>query len=101
MYKINSSLSKTEKRMLVEQELVGKTVMANYGRNRCYRIEGISFDTNLETLQFTIKDRTVNILEYYTRTYDIMVLAKKQPLLQAVSNQSKSPENKEIIYLIP
>lgn len=74
--------------------------MANYGKNRCYRIEGISFDTNLETFQFTLKDRTINILEYYTRTYDIVLNSKKQPLLQAVSNQSKS-ENKEIIYLIP
>jgi hypothetical protein len=38
IYKINSALSKTEKRALVEHELINKTVMANYGKNRCYRI---------------------------------------------------------------
>lgn len=38
IYKRNAALSKTEKRLLIEEELIGKSVMANYGRNLCYRI---------------------------------------------------------------
>jgi hypothetical protein len=102
VYKLNSSLSRAEKRLLVEQELVGKTVMANYGKNRCYRISALSFDTSLDTFQFTHRGTTTSLLDYYRHTYDLIITSKKQPLLQALSNRSsQAPENQETVFLIP
>ena len=47
LYKLNSSLSKEEKRKAVEAALIGKMVMANYGKNKYYVIDGIEFETTL------------------------------------------------------
>jgi hypothetical protein len=76
-------------------------VMANYGKNRCYRIESILFDTTLETFQFTHNNKTVNILEYYSQTYDIMIQAKKQPLIKAQTDRNCSTDSSKDVILIP
>lgn len=39
IYASNSHLSKDEKRQAVKQELIGKTVMANYGNSRIWIIK--------------------------------------------------------------
>jgi hypothetical protein len=101
VYKKNSSVGKTEKRLLVEEELIGKMVMANYGKNRCYIIESVVFDVALESYQFTHEGRTTNMLQYYAHTYDISIQSKKQPLLKARSNRKTKEKEQSETILVP
>lgn len=48
IYKKYTHVGKAEKRLLVEEQLIGKMVMANYGKNRCYIIDNILFDVTLD-----------------------------------------------------
>ena len=83
VYKRNSAFSREEKRQLVEEELRGKMVMANYGRNNCYIIDGLTFDASVETHRFDKDGEEMNLTEYYRRHYDVDIKAKKQPLVRA------------------
>ncbi len=94
-------MGKTEKRLLVEEELIGKMVMANYGKNRCYVIESVVFDVALESYQFTHDGRTVNMLEYYSHTYDITIQSKRQPLIKARSNGKTKEKERGDLILVP
>ena len=42
-YKMHEGKEKDQKRALVEQELIGKIVMTNYGKARYYSIAGLQF----------------------------------------------------------
>jgi hypothetical protein len=48
--------------LAVEEELVGKMVMANYGKNRYYVIESVLFDSTLEGHSFSHNNKQVNLL---------------------------------------
>lgn len=87
LYKINGSLSKEEKRNAVEAELIGKMVMASYGKNKYYTIERIMFDSSLDNYTFHDGKQRVNLLQYYKTTYDIQITQLKQPLVKAVGNK--------------
>jgi hypothetical protein len=52
IYSCSSALSKQEKRHAVERELVGKMVMANYGKNVYHVIESVLFDTLIDGYTF-------------------------------------------------
>lgn len=71
IYTLNSSLSKQEKRQAVEHELVGKMVMANYGKNAYHIVESIVFDVLIDGYTFFNGKETVNLLQYYKDTYGI------------------------------
>ena len=82
--------------------MIGKLVMADYGKNTCYIIESVLFDVTLESHQFNYQGNPVNILEYYSKCYGIAVQSKKQPLLKAKSNRKckdkeKAKENEVIL----
>ena len=47
IYSRKKDLSKLERRNIVEKELIGKQVMANYGKNMYYYIDSVLFDTPL------------------------------------------------------
>ena len=53
IYGENGNLSKMEKRILVEKELVNKQVMANYGKNYYYVVDSVLFDCSLESYTFS------------------------------------------------
>jgi hypothetical protein len=80
---MNGALSRSEKRLAVEAELVGKMVMANYGKNRYYIIDSIVFDTFIDAYTFSNGKETVNLIQYYKDTYDIQIDNTKQPLIKA------------------
>lgn len=99
VYACNPSLNKTEKRLMIQEELVYKMVMSNYGKSKYYVIEEVIFDENIETYKFENKGVTLNLFEYYRQTYGITVHNKRQPLLKASSGEGK--KKKTDIILIP
>ena len=99
-YKKHCSLPKAEKRELVEDELKGKMVMANYGRNNCYIIDGLIFDSTAETYTFDTQQGSISLEEYYWKTYNLNIQAKKQPLVKVLVEERNSREKKQVV-LIP
>lgn len=47
IYKRNCHLGKPEKREAVKQELIGKTIMANYGNSKIWIVKDVIFDFDL------------------------------------------------------
>lgn len=84
LYSLHNGKSKEEKRAVIQAELCGKMVMANYGNSRYWRIDEIVFDLNCEDI---IVDKTtnMNMLEYYKSKYNIDVKIKKQPLIRTTN----------------
>ena len=54
LYNVNDGKSKEEKRRIVKEELVGRTILANYGTHRYYRIDDVIFDR--ECSRFMLDD---------------------------------------------
>lgn len=100
IYACNNSLCKQEKRQAVERELIGKMVMANYGKNMYYVIEEVVFDVLIDAYTFSNGTQTFNLLQYYKGTYDIEIKSRKQPLIKAEVDRKSKETGKEIV-LIP
>lgn len=80
--------------------MVGKMVMANYGKNKYYTIESILFDSSLDVFTFHDGKKIINLLQYYKTTYNIQVKNTKQPLVKVLGNK-KDKNEKITIVLIP
>lgn len=64
------------------QEFIGQTVIANYGNKRMYVVVDIRFEHGPCQETFELKDGTkMSIAEYFLKTYQLGVTAKKQPML--------------------
>ena len=104
LYSLHNGKSKEEKRAVIQAELCGKMVMANYGNSRYWRIDEIVFDLNCEDI---IVDKTtnMNMLEYYKSKYNIDVKIKKQPLIRTINKdrlqKDKIEEEQDKCYLLP
>ena len=85
---------KTNKRSQQELKefLTGKVVMAGYGKNRCYKLSDIDFESTPATEYIIINKpnekgeeitKKVNLVEYYYSLYDKLKIEdpNKQPLL--------------------
>ena len=87
----------------------GRTVIATYGNYRAYRIGDISFDRNINNLEFDIekegKKAKINIKNYYDQQYKIHIKDEEQPLLieeQPRRRNNNNDENPQTLrYLIP
>ena len=100
IYKCNSHLSKEEKRSKVQEEMVGKTVMANYGNSRYWVILEVIFDVNFDTMILDERS-SLTLEEYYLKNYGLRINNKKQPLLKACLNGSSKRNMARESYLIP
>lgn len=79
VYNIHDSKSKEEKRALLKEALIGKTIMANYGNSRCWRIDDLEFDKPIDEYKM---DEAQTLAEYYKTKYNITIKKMKQPLLK-------------------
>lgn len=88
---------------------IGHIVLTNYGNNKTYRIEDISFDLTPRS-EFFRKDQKgkISYEKYYEEAYGVYIKDKKQPLLKVVTKiDKKILENGSIErninygYLIP
>lgn len=93
-------LSKDEKRNTVKAELIGKTVMANYGNSKIWVIKDVLFDFDYETRKVG-EQFDMNFLEYYQKTYGIIIKIKRQPALKAVMSGMKKSKITQESILIP
>lgn len=80
LYGIHTDKSKEEKRAAIQEALVGKTVMANYGNSKCWRIDAVVFDKAIDEI---ILENNVNLADYYKNKYGVTIKKLRQPLLQA------------------
>ena len=88
IYSMYPNHSKSEKRRMVENELVGKMVMSNYVKCAYYTIESVLFDIPLDKYFFFANNTEVNIVDYYQKTYGITI-SLKQPLLKAIYGRNR------------
>lgn len=79
----------------MKTELIGKVVMANYGKTSYYTIADVLFQ-DLDGIRL---DRTnASLREYYETKYKIMLKKGQQPLLVAQNKDKKSDQQ---ILLVP
>ncbi len=79
------------------REIEGRTVRANYGNNRFWRIDAIKFDMTPGSTFDWKGHGTISFAEYYSQQYKLIVQEMDQPLLMNVDR--KDPNR--IFYLIP
>ena len=70
IYAENKTKEREEKRNLVKEGLVGKTLMTNYGKARYFRVDDVCFD-NPET-KF-IPGTTTSLKDYYYLRYNVKI----------------------------
>ena len=84
-------------RRLITEELVGKIVMARYGRNITYKIEDILFhESHMSTFSDSTEGKPITYMEYYSKRYQQRIEREGQPLILARKNYKS-----DTVRLIP
>ena len=83
---------------------IGKTVVAQYGNFRAYRIGDVLLDKNIINTTFNIKNadgqsETITLKNYYKTQYNINIKNDQQPLFIDIDS-TKAEENKKR-YIVP
>ncbi|CAG9317621.1 unnamed protein product [Blepharisma stoltei] len=73
----------------IEDQLYGLIVMAGYGNYRCYRIEGIDFESS-PTSTFLRNKVEVSYQNYYFEQYEVTIRDLRQPLLISTINRGQN-----------
>lgn len=79
----------------LNNDLVGKIVMARYGNYKCYKIEEIILNEN-PSMDFMTKEGPISYIQYFREKYNINIKSAKQPLIRSFTEKG----SKEI-KLIP
>ena len=88
IYQRNIDKDKNLRRQIVVDSLIGKTVMANYGKSMYWRVENVVFGHENKT--YSIGNKEITLAEYYFERYGLVMEVKNQPLLEAtVKNVTK------------
>jgi hypothetical protein len=95
LYNINKDKTKEEKRMILKENLIGQTVMANYGKTVYHRVTDIKFE-DMKTINVVNPTETLNLFEYYKKKYSITIAKPLQPLIVAESRRKD-----DILLLVP
>ena len=87
----------------IKNFFIGKTVVAQYGNFRAYRIGDVLIDKNVVNTTFNIlnsdgKSETLTLKNYYKSQYNISIKNDSQPLF--IDKDSMKQENKKR-YLVP
>ena len=103
-----NNLRSEESQREINEYFRGKTVIATYGNYRAYRIGEVSFDRNIDNLEFEIekegKKSKINIKNYYKQQYKIDIKNTDQPLLieEIPRRRANNPDSAPVKrYLIP
>lgn len=78
----------------IEADLIGRSVVANYGNFRMWRITGIDWNKNPLSTFIDQDGKEVSLVQYYKQKYNIEIKDKKQPLL---INERKN----KVTWIIP
>ena len=103
-----NNLRSEESQREISEYFRGRTVIATYGNYRAYRIGEVSFDRNIDNLEFEIekegKKSKINIKNYYQQQYKIELKNADQPLLieEIPKRRANNPDSAPVKrYLIP
>lgn len=81
----------------------GKSLLANYGNKKVYRVDDIAFDKNVVNTTITVRNsegkEEINLKEYYRRAYNKNITDNNQPLF-VMKKKTRNGEESEI-YLVP
>jgi len=81
----------------VWNEIVGRSVRANYGNFRYWRIHDIKFDMNPKSeFEWEKVGKKVTFAEYYKTQYKLIIHDFEQPLLVNIDKKTK-----KVTYIIP
>ena len=103
-----NNLRSEESQREISEYFRGRTVIATYGNYRAYRIGEVSFDRNIDNLEFEIekegKKSKINIKNYYQQQYKRELKNADQPLLieEIPKRRANNPDSAPVKrYLIP
>lgn len=68
----------------INEEFSKKTVIANYGNHRSYRVCKVCWDKNPTDKVMEVNGTPTSLMDYYRTKYDKTITDKKQPLLLRV-----------------
>ena len=66
---------------LVESEVVGSSVIADWGNKRTYQITGIDFETNPTNKKFVYNNEEICVSQYMKDVYGKIITDHRQPLI--------------------
>lgn len=93
-YNLHKGQERDEKRAILKNELIGQTIMTNYGKARYVRITDVIFET-VNDIKIANEDMTLR--EFYEKKYGKKIVQLKQPLLEVQENgRRKEGEQKSI-----
>jgi hypothetical protein len=96
LIKVHKDKDKEERRNQIRAELIGKVVMANYGKTSYYTVQDIMFD---ELDKIVLEGTNTTLRTYYEDKYKIQIKNPKQPLL--VAENRKKDDNAQKTLLVP
>jgi hypothetical protein len=74
----------------VKRNLIGQSVIANYGNKRTYIVNDIDFEKGPCTTFFDMRDgQKMSVAKYFFKTYRMKITDKRQPMI-IVRNQGHS-----------
>ena len=86
----------------------GRSVLAQYGSYRIYKIGDVLFDRNVDNTEIPVKQQdgtiiNISLYNYYKQQYKIEIKDRGQPLLKELSRGLSDIENKNenVRFLIP
>jgi len=66
----------------VKRQLIGQSIIANYGIKRTYIIQDVNFDNGPCVTFFDLKDgQKISVAKYFYKTYNLKITDKRQPML--------------------
>lgn len=89
----------------LDEFVIGKPYLADYGNNKIYRIDGVDFKkTPMSEFPSPLKFKTFK--EYFQKQYGMKITDQKQFLVYSIMKRremvdGKKVEREEIVYLVP
>ena len=84
----------------------GRSVLAQYGSYRIYKIGDVLFDRNVDNTEIPVKQQdgtiiNISLFNYYKQQYKIEIKDRAQPLLKELSRGDNEVKNENVRFLIP
>lgn len=74
----------------VEQELVGKSIVACYGKRQTFRVDKIDFETGPARTFFEMNDGSqMSVARYFLREYKLKIKTKTQPVIYVKAGKDR------------
>jgi hypothetical protein len=74
----------------VKRELIGKSIVACYGKRQTFRVADIDFETGPCSTFFNMQDGTkISVAKYFYKEYGLKIKNKRQPMIYVKSGKDR------------